>query len=256
MQSPNSPTPICHILGTPLAVTDYAQAAALASAWANEPRVRAIAAANTHMVAFARRDSGFAATLSHFDLILPDGMPLVWTMNRRGAGLADRVYGPTMMLHTLEQPGLRHFFLGGTEPLLQSLAARLCERFPRLEIAGSYAPPFGVWSPEENARIIEKIAASGANVIWVGIGCPKQERWIAEHKAELPNGVYFAIGAAFAFHAGTVSQAPAWMQSHGLEWIYRFAMEPRRLWKRYVVYNTLFLWYLLLETLTGASRKM
>lgn len=255
MQTLNSPIKTCPLLGTPLAITDYEQAAAIAQAWAGEPRVRAVAAANTHMVALARHDPAFAATLAYFDMIVPDGMPLVWAMNRRGAALRDRVYGPTLMLHTLARPGTSHFFLGGTEPLLGALVCRLRERFPGLDIAGVYAPPFGEWTPEENARIIEKIAASGAHIIWVGLGCPKQERWIAAHKAQLPPGVYFAIGAAFAFHAGQVSQAPAWMQQRGLEWAYRFAMEPRRLWKRYVVYNTLFLWYLLLESLTGALRK-
>ena len=103
--------------------------------------------------------------------------------------------------------------------------------------------------------MFQKIAASGAKYIWVGIGCPKQERWIARHKAALPPGDYFAIGAAFAFHAGLVSQAPAWMQKRGLEWAYRLAAEPRRLWKRYVVYNTLFVGYLLAESLRGAFRK-
>ncbi len=255
MQTSNLTVETRRLLGTPLAVTDYERAASLTQVWAREPGVRAVAAANTHMVAMARHDPAFAATLSRFDLIVPDGMPLIWAMNRRGAGMLDRVYGPTLMLHVLARPGLRHFFLGGSEALLQSLVERLGERFPALEVAGTYAPPFGVWSAEENARIIEKIAASGARVIWIGLGCPKQERWIADHKAELPKGVYFAIGAAFAFHAGKVSQAPAWMQKRGLEWLYRLAVEPRRLWKRYVVYNTLFLWYLFLESLTGASQK-
>jgi len=128
-------------------------------------------------------------------------------------------------------------------------------RFPGILIAGSYSPPFGEWSEEENAVIFQKIAASGAKYIWVGLGCPKQEQWIARHKSALPPGVYFAIGAAFAFHAGLVSQAPAWMQKRGLEWFYRLVVEPRRLWKRFAVYNTLFVWYLLAETVTGVFRK-
>ena len=247
--------PLCPLLGVPLAATDYASAVALTRFWAQEGGVRAVAAANTHVVALGRHDRDFAASLAQFDLIVPDGMPLVWAMNRRGAGLKDRVYGPTLMLHALAQPGVAHFLLGGSEELLERLTARLRERFPGLHIAGSYAPPFGEWSREENARIFQKIAASGAQYIWVGLGCPKQEHWIARHKAELPPGVYFAIGAAFAFHAGLVSQAPAWMQKRGLEWAYRLAAEPRRLWKRYVVYNTLFLWYLLAETFSGAFRK-
>jgi len=246
---------ICPLLGIRLAATDYAGAVALTRSWVDEPCVRTVAAANTHVVALGRHDRDFAAALSQFDLIVPDGMPLVWAMNRRGAGLLDRVYGPTLMLYALAQQGVPHFLLGGSEQLLERLAAKLRERFPGLLIAGSYSPPFGEWTEEENARIFQKIAASGAKYIWVGLGCPKQERWIARHKAELPPGVYFAIGAAFAFHAGLVSQAPAWMQKRGLEWAYRFAAEPRRLWKRYVVYNTLFLWYLLAETVRGIFRK-
>ncbi len=238
---------ICPLFGIRLAATDYASAVALTRSWAQEGGVRAVAAANTHVVALGRHDRDFAATLAQFDLIVPDGMPLVWAMNRRGAAMSDRVYGPTLMLHALAQPGLSHFLLGGSEEMLERLTAKLRERFPGIQIAGSYAPPFGEWTPEENARIFQKIAASGAQYIWVGLGCPKQEHWIARHKAQLPPGVYFAIGAAFAFHAGLVSQAPAWMQKRGLEWVYRLATEPRRLWKRYVVYNTLFVWYLLTD---------
>ena len=249
--------PICPLLGTRLAATDYASAVALTRSWAEEqPRVvRAVAAANTHVVALGRHDREFAATLAQFDLIVPDGMPLVWAMNRRGAGLKDRVYGPTLMLHALAQPGVPHFLLGGSEELLERLTAKLRERFPGLRIAGSHAPPFGEWTREENARIFQKIASSGAQYIWVGLGCPRQEHWIARHKAELPPGVYFAIGAAFAFHAGLVSQAPAWMQQRGLEWAYRLAAEPRRLWKRYVVYNTLFVWYLLIDALRPRVKR-
>lgn len=243
------------LLGIRLAATDYASAVALTRTWANEPGVHAVAAANTHVVTLGRHDPAFAATLAQFDLIVPDGMPLVWVMNRRGAGLRDRVYGPTLMLHALAQPGVSHFLLGGSEELLERLTARLQERFPSVRIAGTYAPPFGEWTPEENARIFQKITESGAQYIWVGLGCPKQEHWIARNKAALPPGVYFAIGAAFAFHAGLVRQAPAWMQKRGLEWAYRLATEPRRLWKRYVVYNTLFLWYLLTDSLRRKEKR-
>jgi len=234
------------VLGTALAITGYSAAATLCAAWATESagRVYAVAAANTHVVTLGRHDPAFRAVLDRFELIVPDGMPLVWVMNRSGAGLRDRVYGPTLMLHVLKQPGLRHFLLGGSEELLSVLGEKLRGQFPGIVIAGSYSPPFGSWSDEENQRIFQRIAESGANCIWVGLGCPKQERWIAEHKTKLPPGVYFAIGAAFAFHAGLVRQAPLWIQGIGMEWLFRLLAEPRRLWKRYVVYNALFLWYL------------
>ena len=250
METPNNPKmKTCPVLGVPLTATDYEGAVALTRSWV-DPRPRAVyavAAANTHVVALSRSDRSFAEALARFDLVVPDGMPLIWAMNRRGAGLRDRVYGPTLMLHALAQPCVSHFLLGGTEELLECLETRLRGRFPDLVLAGHHAPPFGEWPEGENERIFQKIAASGAQYIWVGLGCPKQEQWIARHKAQLPPGVYFGIGAAFAFHAGRVRQAPAWMQRRGLEWLYRFAVEPRRLWKRYVVYNTLFVWYLLTD---------
>lgn len=241
---PNPKT--CPVLGVPLAITDYAGAATLAHEWAKASSgVYAVAATASHAVTLARHDPAFGTELAKFDLIVPDGMPLVWVMNLRGAGMKDRVYGPNLMLRVLEKPGISHFLLGGSEELLEVLTAKLRERFPGIAIAGSYSPPFGVWPAGEDERIFQKIAESGAQCIWVGLGCPKQESWIGRNKAVLPPGVYFSVGAAFAFHAGRVRQAPAWMQRRGLEWLFRLVAEPRRLWKRYVAYNALFLWYLL-----------
>jgi N-acetylglucosaminyldiphosphoundecaprenol N-acetyl-beta-D-mannosaminyltransferase len=142
-----------------------------------------------------------------------------------------------------------HFLLGGSQELLDALQAALRAKFPRLQIAGVYAPPFGAWPTEEDARIIARIAASGARFVWVGLGCPKQEHWIARNKARLPAAVYCGVGAAFAFHAGRVRQAPAWVQNAGLEWLFRLLAEPRRLWRRYIVFNTLFLFYLAKDAL-------
>src|SRR5690606_27336741 len=112
---------------------------------------------------------------------------------------------------------------------------------------GAHSPPFGNWSQEEDDRIIAKIAASGAQYTWIGLGCPKQETWVSRNKAKLPPGVYFAVGAAFPFLSGMVKQAPSWMQKIGMEWLFRLAAEPRRLWKRYAVYNTLFIYYLIAD---------
>jgi N-acetylglucosaminyldiphosphoundecaprenol N-acetyl-beta-D-mannosaminyltransferase len=248
----------CPVLGNPLAVTDYARAVALVRSWAaGRDRVRAVAAANTHLATLGRHDRAFQAALKQFDLLLPDGMPLVWCMNRFGkAGMKDRVYGPTFMLHCLEatQGEFSHFLLGGSQELLEALQQKLCAQFPRLQIAGAYSPPFGQWPADEDARIIERIAKSGAAFVWIGLGCPKQELWLARNKAGLPAGVYGAVGAAFSFHAGRVKQAPRWMQNAGLEWGFRMLAEPRRLWKRYCVYNSLFLFYLAIDWL-GSCRK-
>lgn len=242
------------VLDVPLAVTDYAGAVTQARQWAVAPaRAYAIAAANTHVVTLARRDTAFASALGRFDLVLPDGMPLVWMMNRHlGTPLRDRVYGPTFMLRCLEAaqgPDFAHFLLGGSEELLAALRESLMARFPALRLAGSYAPPFGAWPPEEDERIVARIRESGANLVWIGLGCPKQELWLARCLPRLPAGVYSAVGAAFAFHAGLVSQAPAWVQRAGMEWLFRLLAEPRRLWRRYLVFNTLFLWHLARETL-------
>ncbi len=235
----------CPVLGTHLAIIDYANAANLVHRWATSPvkTVKTVAASNTHVVALARHDPSFRKAIDTIDLNVPDGMPIIWSMNRQGAGLKDRVYGPTLMLHVLAKPGLSHFFMGGSDELLADLSAKLRERFPEIAIAGSYSPPFGDWPEEEQERIFKKIADSGATCIWIGLGCPKQERWLAKHKSRLPPGVYLAVGAAFAFHAKRVKQAPPWMQKRGLEWLFRLLAEPRRLFKRYATYNSLFLWY-------------
>ena len=246
------------VLGLPLAVTDYARAVDLAVQIASAREAPyGIEAANTHVAALARHDSTFGEAMRQFDLILPDGMPLIWCLNRQLAQpLTDRVYGPTFMLKTLAatEGKCRHFLLGGSEELLSSLSAKLLEQFPNLELAGVWAPPFGEWPIQEDEKIMAAIADSGAHFVWIGLGCPKQEFWIAKWKQRLPPAVYVAVGAAFAFHAGRVKQAPPWMQRLGLEWAFRLLTEPRRLWRRYFVFNSLFLFYLLADGLRGRSR--
>ena len=247
------------VIGLPLAATDYAGAVAWVLERAGRgDRAYAVAAANTHVAALARHDPSFGATMRQFELICPDGMPLVWALNSRlppEQRLATRVYGPTLMLETLKASGaadgFRHFLLGGRESTLGVLTRSFGERFPGVVIAGAHAPPFGEWPADEFERICGMIREARANLIWVGLGCPKQEQWIARHKEQLPPGVYFGIGAAFAFHAGEVKQAPPVLQRCGLEWAYRLAMEPRRLFKRYFTYNPLFLYHLIRERLAG-----
>lgn len=242
------------IIGLPVAATTYAGAVEWILEHAlKRDRAYAVEAANTHVAALARTDSGFGEAMSRFDLICPDGMPLVWAVNSRLSTeekLTERVYGPTLMLEALKatdgrSEDFKHFLLGGKQSTLDELTRRFAGQFPGVAIAGSHSPPFGEWSENEFETIVEKIRNSGASLIWVGLGCPKQEHWIAANKDRLPPGVYFGIGAAFAFHAGEVRQAPPWVQRFGLEWAYRLAMEPRRLFKRYFTYNSLFLYHLL-----------
>jgi len=239
------------VLGLPVAVADYRGAFdACVALGARRDRAYLVEAANTHVVTLARHDRDFGATMARFDLILPDGMPLVWSMNRRlppGGRLADRVYGPTFMLRAFEWsqnlPEVRHFLLGGKPETLARLRAALGGQFPDARVAGAYSPPFGDWDEAENARIIALIRDSGSTFVWVGLGCPKQENWMGRLAEALPPAVYFGIGAAFAFHAGEVRQAPPVLQRLGLEWLYRLSREPRRLFRRYFVYNSLFLLY-------------
>lgn len=249
------------IIGLPLACTNYSNAAEWALKRAAEKEgVIAVEAANTHVAALNRHQSDFNQALDSFDLILPDGMPLVWAMNSKlesNQRLDERVYGPTFMLEVLKasanRPECSHFLLGGQQSTLDKLESRFSDEFPETKIAGSYSPPFGDWPEDEFERITAKIEESGASLIWVCFGCPKQERWIGENKHRLPAGVYFGIGAAFAFHAGEVSQAPEFLQKRGLEWAYRLAAEPRRLFKRYLVHNSLFIYYLVRDCFFGGA---
>jgi N-acetylglucosaminyldiphosphoundecaprenol N-acetyl-beta-D-mannosaminyltransferase len=250
---------IVPIIGLPVAATNYAEAVEWILKRASSGSVHAVEAANTHVAALAKTDEKFASAMREFDLICPDGMPLVWTLNAKLAAnekLTARVYGPTLMLETLKATDgksaeFKHFLLGGKQSTLDKLTANFKERFQDVCIAGSHSPPFGEWPENEFDVIAEKIQNSAANLIWVGLGCPKQEQWIAENKYRLPPGVYFGIGAAFAFHAGEVSQAPALIQKIGMEWAYRLAMEPRRLLKRYFTYNSLFLYHLIRDYFRG-----
>ena len=239
------------VIGLPVAATDYAGAVS----WILDHAVKAdhayaVEAANTHFAALFRSDPAFRESIDKFDLITPDGMPLVWSINAQihaSEKLTDRVYGPTLMLETIRatrgKPGFRHFLLGGKQSTLDKLTSRFSTDFPDAIISGTHSPPFGEWPEDETENIIRKIRDSGANLVWVGLGCPKQEHWIARNKHLLTPAVYFGIGAAFAFHAGEVKQAPAAIQKLGLEWAYRLAMEPRRLFKRYFTYNTLFVYH-------------
>lgn len=257
---PHPPLKTIPVIGLPLAATTYAGAVEwILSRAGKRDAVVAVEAANTHVAALARTDAAFGETMRRFDLICPDGMPLVWALNSQlppDEKLTDRVYGPTLMLETLRATDgrgaeFKHFLLGGKQETLDKLTSNFAERFPQTVIAGSHSPPFGEWPADEFQTITRKIRESGANLIWVGLGCPKQEHWIAAHKDQLPSGVYFGIGAAFAFHAGEVRQAPPVLQRLGLEWAYRVAMEPRRLFKRYFTYNTLFLYHLLRDHARG-----
>jgi N-acetylglucosaminyldiphosphoundecaprenol N-acetyl-beta-D-mannosaminyltransferase len=177
-------------------------------------------------------------------------MPLVWLSRLKGWEGVERVYGPDLMLAVCQRTATsryRHFFYGSSPEVLEALVMRLRRRFPTLQIVGTYSPPFRLLSPEEDAQVVDGIRAACANIVWVGLSTPKQERWMAEHVGRLPRTVLIGVGAAFDFHAGTKRQAPRWMQRSGLDWVFRLLSEPRRLYRRYLTNIPLFAWYLLLE---------
>lgn len=235
------------VFGVPLVAASFEEA--VSALLAQAPRhPLLIAHADVHVLTRILRDTEYGRGMQNFDYICPDGMPLVWILRRKGARQAQRLYGSAMMEHMWQQGracGLRHFLLGSTEETCALLRERLTARFPGVTIAGHYCPPMPPWPEGEDERMLAALRDSGADCVWVGLGCPRQERWLFTHREQLPSALYFAVGAAFDFHAGRVRQAPAWMRSHGLEWLYRIFREPRRLLRRYLVHNSLFLWYCL-----------
>jgi N-acetylglucosaminyldiphosphoundecaprenol N-acetyl-beta-D-mannosaminyltransferase len=204
-----------------------------------------VTAAAVNLIMVAREDQRTRAAVLGATLAVPDGQPLVWALRALGHARATRVYGPDLMARfcaRAARSGTPMYLYGGRTPAaLELLEARLRERFPGLQIAGGFSPPFRALSAAEQERVIAAIDSSGAQVVWVGTGQPKQEQWMLEMRPRLAAPLLVGVGAAFDFHAGLVSQAPGWMQRSGLEWLYRLSREPRRLWRRYARYNPLFM---------------
>lgn len=230
------------VLGVPIDVISWDSALAQLSAWAGGHESRYVCICNVHSVVTASQDAAFGQAVSGADMATPDGAPVAWVMRRLGYVGQQRINGPDLMWRYCEQAQLRDesiFFYGSTEETLSALRMKLLAAFPNLKIAGAISPPFRMLTQQEDAAIVEQVNASGAGVVWVSLGCPKQELWMAAHRGRI-NAVMIGVGAAFDYHAGTIKRAPKWMQNGGLEWLHRLASEPRRLWKRYLVTNTLF----------------
>lgn len=211
-----------------------------------------IAATGMHGIVEAQHDPELKQILNATDLVVPDGMPLVWLGRRRGHSLPQRVYGPDLLLAFCEETqaqGYRHFFYGGEPGVPEQLAGSLKRRFPGIQVAGTFSPPFRPLSPEEDDEIVAMISRAAPDVLWVGLGAPKQERWMHEHRRKLSVPVVVGVGAAFDMISGRRRQAPRWMREHGLEWLFRLCQEPRRLWRRYLIYGTQFVVWIVLETL-------
>jgi N-acetylglucosaminyldiphosphoundecaprenol N-acetyl-beta-D-mannosaminyltransferase len=237
--------PAENVVGVRLALTDYERTMDWMDAVVAERDKAMVTAAAVHLVMVAREDETTRMAIGDPRVLaVPDGQPLVWALKALGHPDASRVYGPSLMAAYLERStrtGTRHYLYGGrNQGALVQLVNELRRRYPGLQIVGGYSPPFRPLTADEEAFVVDDIHRSGADVVWVGTGQPKQEQWMYAFRDRLDAPVLAGVGAAFDFHAGLVPQAPAWMQAGGLEWIYRLAHEPRRLWRRYARYNPLF----------------
>jgi N-acetylglucosaminyldiphosphoundecaprenol N-acetyl-beta-D-mannosaminyltransferase len=239
-----------NVLGVEVCAVDYEAAVAKIVAAAKERRALGVSALAVHGVMTGVTDREHCYRLNQLELVVPDGQPVRWAMNAlHRTQLPDRVYGPNLMLKVCEAAAandLSIFLFGSDAATLSKLESRLKLAFPKLRIAGARPSMFRRLNGAESQALVEEIKASQADITMVGIGCPRQEIWAYEYKDQLSMPV-LAVGAAFAFHAGELAQAPAWMQARGLEWLYRFTREPSRLWKRYVLLNPAYLSLLALQ---------
>lgn len=237
------------VLGTQIDALSWREAVTRLLDWARARRSRYVAICNVHVVVSAARDPCYRTVIDAADMATPDGAPVAWMLRRLGFSAQPRISGPDLMwalCEAAEEQGVGVYCYGSTEATLARLEARLRAAFPRLRVQFE-APPFRALSEHEDGEGVARINASGAGLVFVGLGCPKQERWMAEHRGRI-DAVMIGVGAAFDFHAGTVRRAPRWMREHGLEWLHRLVSEPRRLWRRYLVTNALFI--------CGAARQL
>jgi len=233
---------VASVLGVPVRPLNYDGAVALIGSWAREGASRYVCASNVHMLMEAHDDPAFHTVLTSADLITADGMPVVWVQRRCGHPSAQRVYGPELMLRLCQHAAQARIpigLYGGSTETLARLTARLLRTWPALEIAARVSPPFRPLTDAEDQHVVRDLNTSGARILFVSLGCPKQEVWMARHRPDV-SAVMIGVGAAFDFIAGTKPQAPRWMREVGLEWMFRFATEPRRLFWRYCYHNPRF----------------
>lgn len=230
------------VLGVPVDTVTWRQALDRIAGWAQMREARIVYTCNAHSIVTATRSDAMRDAIEHADLATPDGMPVAWFLRLLGVRRQERLAGPDLMWHYCGEAAARGesiFLFGSSDETLRRLAERLSTDFPGLIVAGMMAPPFGAWDARLDDEIVRRVEASGAQVLFVGLGCPKQELWMAEQRGRV-HAVMVGVGAAFDFHAGTLRRAPLWMQKLALEWLYRLCQEPKRLARRYVVTNTLF----------------
>lgn len=231
------------VIGVPIDAVEWEETLSRIAAWSAARESRYVCICNVHSVVTASRDVNFGVAVSRADMATPDGAPVAWMLRRVGFSGQARINGPDLMWRycaRAAESGEQMYLYGGTPETLDALQERLLSNFPRLRIAGVYSPPFRPLTEAEDKAVVEKINGSGAGVVWVSLGCPKQELWMAAHRGRI-QAVMVGVGAAFDYHACALRRAPRWMQHAGLEWLHRLLTEPRRLWRRYLVTNSLFL---------------
>ena len=248
-----------NVLGAKIDALSRDAALARLLGWAHARASRYVTICNVHVVVSASHDALYREVINGSDMATPDGAPVAWMLRRLGFVDQPRISGPDLMWALCERcsrESVPVFFYGSTQATLTLLEQRLRAAFPGLQIAME-SPPFRALTAEEDAATVDNINVSGAGFVFVGLGCPKQECWMAAHRGRI-NAVMIGVGAAFDFHAGSVPQAPEWMQESGLEWLFRFCAEPKRLWRRYLFYNPYFIARLMLQRLglDGPSREL
>jgi len=232
-----------NVLGVGVSAINMGDALDAIDRWIDADQRSYVCVTGVHGVMESQHDPDIRAIHNAAGMVTPDGMPLVWLLKLARRRHADRVYGPDLMLAAFERSvrrGHRHFLYGSSEDTLAKLRANLEARFPGCRIVGTHSPPFRPLTAEEGAAVVRAIDDSGADIVWVGLSTPKQERWMAAHRPLLRAPVLVGVGAAFDFHAGVKRQAPRFIQRSGFEWLFRMLSEPRRLWKRYATNNPAF----------------
>jgi N-acetylglucosaminyldiphosphoundecaprenol N-acetyl-beta-D-mannosaminyltransferase len=242
------------VLGAPIDAITWLHCLDRIVSWASRRESRYVCMCNVHSVVTARLNPEFRKVVSGADLSVPDGAPVAWRLRRMGHHGQERINGPDLMWRCcvrIAGADLSVFLHGGTVHTLARLRARLSRELPELKIAGWHVPPFRPLTAREDEAIVRMINDSGAQIVFVALGCPKQEAWMAAHRGRI-RAVMIGVGAAFDYHAGAIARAPRWMRDAGLEWLHRLLTEPRRLWRRYLVTNTLFCAYLVGDFLRSA----
>ena len=241
-----------NILGVRVSAITPAHALDTIEGWIRRREQHYVCVTGVHGVVESQRDPKLMQIHNEAGLVTPDGMPLVWLSRLKGFRWVERVYGPDLMLALCEQSllkGYRHYFYGGAEGVGEKLVSRLTQQFWGLQVAGFWSPPFRPLTRDEDEESTALINKAQPDIVWVGLSTPKQEYWMHQHLRRIAAPVMIGVGAAFDFHAGVKKQAPRWMQRSGLEWSFRLLTEPRRLWRRYLINNPLFVWMVLLQTL-------